>query len=110
LVKSSTKHAEDGFRAHIDGFKLLRNARTEGKLLYEAVADKGEVQDKLHHVALLAIVVFVCVIINYQLVAVGRVDADVRKLIRVVGVGYDRVPMYALDWGLGDLGVIELSG
>lgn len=95
---------------HLDALELLRDAWTELDILDEGIADECQVKDKTDHVTLLAVVVFVVIIVDDQVVARWGVDVDVPEVLAVGGVRKNSVPVDTLDGRLGRLGVIELGG
>ena len=83
----------------------LRDAGTEDALSDDAVPDEGHVEDDVDHVGLLAVVLLVVIVVDDQVLPIGRVHADVGKVLDVGGVCEKSVPMDALDRLLGDLGM-----
>ena len=75
--------------------------------MHHGSGGEGQVEQHLHHVALLAVVVLVGVPIHDQVFATGNVYLDVVEEAAVGGVGQDVVPGKSADGALGRLPVVE---
>lgn len=89
--------------------KFLSIVGVEFEFLSHSLPHVGQIEQDTDHVTLFAVVVFIGVSVDHQVIAIGRVNGDVAEVARVIRIGQHVVPSDARDWFLGHSPLVQCS-